>query len=354
MHRLPDYSRILLLTEGRLGVFTSKTAAALLRYRGEHVVGVIDSVAAGRSLREFIPWAGEQSIFASMADALLSNRPLGASAGRAALFIGIAPTGGALPPEMRRHVVDALAVGLDVVSGLHTFLADDSELANAAARSGARLFDLRRPPAARVVANGRARETRCRRVLTVGSDCNVGKMVAALELTRAARRRGLDARFAATGQTGTMIAGQGVTIDAVVADFVAGAAEQLVLAQRDADVCLIEGQGSLAHPGFSGVTLALLHGCCPDALVFVHHLGRTHFKSAGEFAIPPLRDLFAAYERLSGYLHPARVRAVALNAVDSSEPAYRAAVHALETAFNIPVADPIRDGSDRLLDAVLA
>jgi uncharacterized NAD-dependent epimerase/dehydratase family protein len=345
MHVLPPYRRLLLLTEGRLGVFSSKTAASLLRYRPEDVVAVMDSVAAGKKLADFIPWAPPVPILASVA-AAAPLRP-------DALFIGVAPVGGELPPEMRAHVLAALHAGIDVVSGLHTFLDDDAELAAAARASGARILDVRRPPAERIVASARALTTRCRRVLTVGTDCNVGKMVAALELTAAARRRGLDVRFVATGQTGAMIAGRGIAIDACVTDFAAGAAEQLVLDADDADLCFIEGQGSIAHPGFSPATLALLHGTCPDALVLVHQLGRTHYKAPPHTPLPPLQHLKTIYEQVATFLHPAPIVALALNTLGQPDEAARSEARTMERELGLPVADPVRDGCERLLDAVL-
>jgi uncharacterized NAD-dependent epimerase/dehydratase family protein len=346
MHVLPTYRRLLLLTEGQLGVFTSKTAAALLRYRTADVVAVIDGTAAGRPISEFVPWAPPVPI--------LPDVPAAAGLRPDALIIGIAPVGGALPAAMRCHVLAALGAGMDVVSGMHSFLADDAELAAAAQAGGGRILDLRRPPAQRRVASGEALKTRCRRVLTVGTDCNVGKMVTALELTAAARACGLDARFLATGQTGIMIAGRGITVDACVADFAAGAVEQLVLDAADTDICVVEGQGSLGHPGFSGVTLALLHGACPDALVLVHQLGRTHYKAPPTIALPPLRDLIAAYERTAALLHPARVVAVALNSFGTPAEQACALAGALERELGLPVADPLRDGCERLADAILA
>jgi len=345
MHTLPPHRRLLLLTEGQLDVFTAKTAASLLRYRAADVVAVLDS-AAGTDLRAVIPWAPPVPIIADVAEAA----PLRPDA----LYVGIAPVGGALPPEMRQHIRDALATGLDIVSGLHQFLADDAEFADLAARRGARLFDVRRPPTDRVVASTRARDTRCRRVLTVGTECNVGKMVTALELTAAARRAGRAAAFAATGQTGIMIAGRGVCVDACIADFAAGAVETLVLADADADVCFIEGQGSIGHPGFSPVTLALLHGACPHALVLVHQLGRTHYRAPPFTPLPPWRDLIHAYEHTTALVHPTRVVGVALNTVGHSDDDARAAAAALEAELGLPVQDPIRDGCDRLLAAALA
>jgi len=345
MHKLPPYHRILLLTEGQLGVFTSKTAASLLRYRSADIVGVVDSVTAGRDVRAYVPWSPAVPIVADMASAQ-TLRP-------EALFIGIAPVGGALPPEMRQPVVDALSAGIDVVSGLHTFLSDDAELAALATRHGARLLDLRRPPADRLVANMRACATRCRRVLAVGTDCNVGKMVAALELTAAARQRGLRTRFLATGQTGIMIDGCGISIDACVADFAPGAVEQLVLDAADADVCFVEGQGSIVHAGYSPVTLALIHGACPDAMVLVHQLGRTHYRNSPEVPLPDLRRLIALYEEIASFLHPARVAAIAVNSVGCDDATTAREVARLEAELGLPVADPVRHGAERLLAAVM-
>ncbi len=345
MPDLPPHRRILILTEGQLGVYTSKSAACLLRYRASDVVGIVDSVAVGLDLTAPIPWAPPVPILSNV-EAAEHLRP-------DALYVGVAPVGGALPLAMRAHVLAALHGGLDVVSGLHEFLADDPELAAAAVAGGGRVYDLRRPPATRTVAAARTLTTRCRRVLTVGTDCNVGKMVAAVELANAARKHGLDARFVATGQTGIMVAGRGVAIDACVADFAAGAIEQQVLGVADADLCIVEGQGSLGHPGFSGVTLALLHGACPDVLVLVHQLGRTHYKAPPHSPLPPLDELRGAYEQVTALLHPARVVAVALNTlgvVDSE--AARAAVE-IEVRLGVPVADPIRNGCDRLLSAIL-
>lgn len=347
MHVLPIYQRILLLTEGHLGVFSSKTAAALLRYRAADVVGIVDAPAAGTAVRRAVPWAPPVPIVADV-PAAQALRPQ-------ALFIGIAPPGGALPPEMRRHVSDALRAGLDVVSGLHLFLADDAEFARLAAQTGVRLIDLRRPPAERIVATGRARETRCRRVLTVGTDGNVGKMVTALELTAAAAHRGIDARFLATGQTGIMIAGRGVTIDAIASDFAAGAVEELVLSASDSDICVIEGQGSIAHPGFSTSAIALLHGAWPDALILVHHVGRNRYRAAQHVRIPPLTELRAAYEQIASLMHPARVVGVALNAFGQPDSAARLEARRIEQELRLPVSDPTRPGGcERLLAAALA
>ncbi len=344
---MPDvstYKRILLLTEGKLGVFTSKTATVLLRYRGADVVGVIDSAFAGRNLPELIPAAPDRPILHDLSAAAALQPD--------ALFVGIHPAGGVLPAPFRHHVAAALRAGIDVVSGLHTLLDVDDEFSTLAKRSGARLIDLRRPPIQRCVATGRARTTRCRRVLTVGTDCNVGKMVTALLLARSARKRGLDARFIATGQTGIMIAGAGIAVDAVTADFAAGAIEQLVLDAGESDICFVEGQGSIGHPGFSGVTLAILHGACPDAMILVHHAGRTHHRTEPGGPLPELGAQWSAYEAAAGLLHPARIVGVALNTHGVAASVVLAESERIRGEFGVPVVDPVRDGCDALLSAV--
>ncbi len=346
MNDFSAHRRLLLLTEGHLGVFTAKTAAVLLRYRRADVVAVVDSQAAGRQLAEFIPSAPDVPIVPDIAAASGFSPD--------ALVVGVAPVGGVLPENMRRHVCAALAAGLDVVSGLHRFLSEDAEIASLLARGTARVIELRRRPASTTIAAARAKATHCRRVLTVGSDASVGKMLTAVELTEAARRRGLDARMLATGQTGILVAGGGVPVDACIADFAPGAVEDLVLAAAEADVVFVEGQGSLGHPGYSAVALALLHGACPDALLLVHAADRTHYKAPPFSALPPIAEQIAAYEQVAALVHPARVVAIALNTVTCSAEIARDTARRLEDQFGLPVADPVRDGCERLLDAVLA
>ena len=343
MPRLPDHRRIAVLTVDQLGVFTSKTAAALVRYRGEDVVAVIDRARAGDALSQIIPGAADVPIVSGVADAVR----LGAEA----LYIGVAPVGGGLPDAFRPFLREALDAGLDVVSGLHTRLAE-AELVAAASAGGGRIFDLRTPPADLPIASARARQTRALRVLTVGTDCNVGKMVAAWELVQAARAAGLDARFVATGQTGIMLAGEGIAIDAVVSDFAAGAVEQLVVSHGEADLIVVEGQGSIAHPGYSGVTLSLLHGACPDAMVLVHHLGRKRYRHPPFHPLPPLARLREAYERLAAFVHPAQVVAVAVNPHGVRAAEARRLRDTIERCLGLPVVDPRAGECGRILEAL--
>jgi uncharacterized NAD-dependent epimerase/dehydratase family protein len=343
--------RLALLAEGRFTPFDAKTAVGILRYRPEQVAVVIDSTRAGRTAAECAGVGGTIPVVADVAAA--------AALGADSLAIGVAPQGGGLPDAWRATVLDAIGRGWDVISGLHAFLADDPELAAAAARCHGRLLDVRRPPVLCTVAAARAAELEARVVLTVGSECNVGKMTAALELARELVKRGVRAEFVATGQTGIMIADRGVAVDAVVSDFAAGAIEDLVLeAGREADVVIVEGQGGLHHPGYSGVTLALLAGACPRALVLCHAAGRDRIRTADgsprSIPIPPLSELVRAYETAAAWVHPARVIGVALNTLDLDERQARAACDAAARELGLPATDPVRFGAAPLADAVLA
>jgi len=250
-----------------------------------------------------------------------------------------------------------VAKGLDVENGLHVFLGDDPELRQLAARHHAELRDLRRPPADLSTATGENLDVPATIVLTVGSDCAIGKMTVALELDLEARRRGIRSVFVPTGQTGMAIAGWGIAVDAVVADFMAGAAERLVVegAARGGELLWVEGQGALLHPIYSGVTLGLYHGSAPHLLVLCHEAGRTEIEGAGggPHPIPPLGELVELHERLALPVRPARVAAVALNTRGLDDAGARAAVEGAEAETGLPADDPVRFGAGRLVDAVL-
>jgi uncharacterized NAD-dependent epimerase/dehydratase family protein len=269
------------------------------------------------------------------------------------LLIGIAPAGGKLPEQWRQTILRAIEGGLDIESGLHDFLGDDSELAAAAAARGVQIRDLRRAPAGLNVPTGANLTVDATVVATVGSDCSMGKMTVCLELDLEARRRGLASVFVPTGQTGIAIAGWGIAVDEVVSDFVAGASEQLVLEGRDragaGALLWIEGQGSISHPSYSGVTLGLLHGSAPHALILVHEPGRTHLDMVNGPPIAPLPQLIEDYQRMAAYVRPASLKTNRLSAEQAA-----AAVAATEAETGLPADDPVRNGAGKLLDAVLA
>jgi uncharacterized NAD-dependent epimerase/dehydratase family protein len=291
-------------------------------------------------------------IVASLAEALaFPHRP-------DALLIGIAPTGGRLPASWRSIIGDAIAAGLDVLSGLHTFVGDDPEFAAAAEARGTAIVDYRRPPERMETAVGRRHGPGKRVILTVGTDCAIGKMSVALELRRAALAAGDRASFVATGQTGMMIEGWGVAVDRLISDFAQGTVEWLVeQGEAEGDWVIVEGQGSLDHPAYSSVTLALIHGSTPQAMVMVHKPGLAghdfdHLPEAS-FPIAELPPFIALHEQVAGLVAPSRVVGVALNTSlypDAAE-AHRI-IDEIAAETGLPADDPVRFGAHRLWPAI--
>src|SRR3989449_2360594 len=342
--------RFLIIADGQFGPLTSKTANSCIRYLPERVVAVLDRGHAGQTVQDVLGFGGSIPVVDDL------ERALGR--GATAVLVGIAPAGGRLPPEWRTWLTSALAHGLEIWSGLHTFIGDDPELAALARRRGVRIHDVRKPPVELSIADGRAAEVNAHVILSVGTDCNVGKMTAQLELRNALVRRGHRTSFVATGQTGIFIEGWGIAVDAVVADFIAGAAEQLVLqGAKDNDIVLVEGQGSLIHPGDSGVTLGLLHGSCPDALILCHQATRDYI---GDYhgrepwvKIPSYPEMIDIYERAARPVHPTKVIGICLNTYDMDETAARDAIAKAQQETGLPATDPVRFDSDVLVDAIV-
>jgi uncharacterized NAD-dependent epimerase/dehydratase family protein len=329
--------RYAILADGWFANRHAKTAHGLLRYGRDEVVCVIDSSLAGRRVLEVMPQLERDApIVGSVEEAL--------KLGPTSVLVGLAPAGGRLPEDWMRSLRAASDAGLEIVSGLHERLAPRFP--------GRPVWDVREPPEGVPLFSGEGFGVEPRVVLTVGTDSAIGKMTATLELERAARASGLRAEFAATGQTGVVIAGWGVCVDAVVADFAAGAAEQLVLeaARSSPDLILVEGQGALGHPAYSGVTLSLLHGSCPDCLVLCTAPGDEVF--AGVPRPSPSRAA-RLYEEVASLVKPAPVVAISANTrgLTDAEAAEYVAVVSEETG--LPAADPFRTSAAPILEAVL-
>jgi uncharacterized NAD-dependent epimerase/dehydratase family protein len=331
----------LILAEGRSGdPHYGKTARGVMRYAPEQVVVLLDTARAGETEQGF-------PIVGTVEDAL-AYEPNTA-------LVGVATQGGRFPPAWRELLRACVESGLDVENGLHEFLSDDAELVDLAARRGVELRDLRRPPPGLNVPTGENIELDAHIVLTVGSDCAIGKMTVSLELDRVARERGIASVFVPTGQTGIAIAGWGICVDAVVSDFIAGAAEQLVVdGAGKGDLLWVEGQGALLHPAYSGVTLGLMHGSAPHAYVLCHQAGATAIEGFPDHPIPPLSELVDLHERASLPARPAPVACIAVNTRGLGEEEARAEIAAAEAEAGLPADDPVRFGADKLLDAVLA
>jgi uncharacterized NAD-dependent epimerase/dehydratase family protein len=338
---LGSSKRYLVLAEGKSAdEHYGKTMRGIVHYGPHPVVAILDSTRAGES------YAGIP-IVATVEQAI--------SLGPTTAAVGVATQGGRFPPAWRELLKDSIRAGLDLENGLHEFISDDTELTALADEHGVELRDLRKPPADLSAPTGENLQIPATIVLTVGSDCAIGKKTVAVELDLAARRRNLESVFVPTGQTGIWIAGWGIAIDAVVSDFLAGAAERLVVegAARGGELLWVEGQGSLVHPAYSGVTMGLMHGAAPHAYVLVHKAGATHTEGYPDHPIPPLPDLIELHERASLPLRRAKVVAIALHTGGLKDDEARAEIVRVEDETGLPVDDPVRFGADTLLDAVI-
>lgn len=340
---MTSHRQIVLITNGYSTPFVAKTAISILRYRTDDVVAVIDQEAVGQTAQQLLGAGGDIPVVGSLSDVASAD----------ALYIGIAPPGGKLPEEWRPLILESLHRKMDVVSGLHDFLTDDEEYIAAATQSGARLIDVRRNCHKTTAKRYQFRPGNLR-IHAVGHDCSVGKMVTTLEIQRGLSSSGHDAKFLATGQTGIMISGEGVPIDCVVADFVNGAAEELVKANEQHEILLIEGQGSISHPSFSAVTLGLLHGCAPDGLVFCYEAGRHQVKGLDDVDIPPLADQIQAYEAVANLRHPCKMIGIAVNTRNLTAEEADAELFRAEDKFGLPACDVYRTGADKLVQAIVA
>jgi uncharacterized NAD-dependent epimerase/dehydratase family protein len=324
-------------------------------------VGDITEARYAKTAFGLCDWARDRCVgeCASAASAVTTGLPRMTPAearqrGARSLVIGVAPIGGGIAPSWMRTLVEALEAGLDLISGMHTPLNSLPEIAAAAAKTGRRLFDVRKAPAGLSPGTGRKRSGQ--RLLTVGTDCALGKKYTALSLTREFRKRGVDAQFRATGQTGILIAGGGIPIDSVISDFVAGAAEVLSPDAAAGHWDVVEGQGSVFHPLYAGVSLGLLHGTQPDVIVMCHEVGRDRVLGLPSYATPAIPEAIELTLRLARRTNPrARCAGVSLNTSGMDEGAARALLDEQSKTLGLPVADPLRAGAelDRLVEACL-
>jgi uncharacterized NAD-dependent epimerase/dehydratase family protein len=342
--------RIAILAEGAFEWHYGKTATGVIRYGKDPVVAVIDSTTAGQDVSQALNAdLGKGIPVVRDIHEALNYRP-------DTLLIGIAPMGGALPEAWRWQLLTAINAGLDLISGLHFFLSDDPELRQAAAKNGVTIWDVRRPPQKNRVAQHISHRAGSHTVLLVGSDCATGKMTTALELEREAQRRGLNSAFVATGQTGMMISGSGLPVDRIISDFEAGMVEEMVLDFTSRhDWVFVEGQGALNHPGYSPVTLGLIHGSMPDAMIFCHLAGARTIEGLDHCPLPPLPQLIQLNQQMVDILRPerpCRVVGISLMTIHLGEQEAADAVRQVEAETGLPTTDVIRYGSGSLMDAL--
>lgn len=341
--QLTAHSRVVILLQGGIKGQHGKTGLAFLRYSQTKVVAVIDAEAQGESLRSLTKIERDVPIVGDVRAALVYQPEV--------LLIGIAPSGGQLPPDLLAEIAIAVQAGLSIINGLHTPLKD--QFPNL--QSGQEIWDIRQEPPGLTIGKGQARSLSSQRILTVGTDMAIGKMSTSLELYRAAIAQGIKAQFIATGQAGIAIAGQGIALDAVRVDFAAGAVEQTILKLgKGQDVVIIEGQGSLLHPG-STATLPLIRGSQPTSLVLVHRAGAKHIRDLPDVIIPPLPDVIQLYETVAsagGAFGKVKVQAIALNTFALNPQEAEAVIKDTSSLTGLPCSDVVRYGGDTLFSQV--
>jgi uncharacterized NAD-dependent epimerase/dehydratase family protein len=314
---------------------------AFLRYSESKIVAAIDYQCAGKSLVELTNIPQDVPIVPSVKNALAYNPDV--------LLIGIAPSGGQLPESWHEEIETAIKAGLSVVNGLHAPLAPKFGVL----RTGQWIWDIRQEPPGLGIGKGKARSLSCQRILTVGTDMAVGKMSTSIEIYRAAKNRGINCQFLATGQGGIAIAGTGIPLDAIRVDFAAGAVEQITLdLGKDCDLLVIEGQGSLLHPG-STATLPLIRGSQPTGLILVHRVGQQHIRDLPDIIIPPLPEVISVYETVAsagGTFDEVKVKAIALNTFGLESDAAKRAIESTQNLTGLPCSDAVRFGGDLCLN----
>ncbi|MDP7558560.1 MAG: DUF1611 domain-containing protein [Candidatus Marinimicrobia bacterium] len=339
---MPKYA---ILAEGAFDYILSKTGNAIIRYRPEEVACVVDSKTAGKTAAEVLGIGDDIPVVASLQDALQYDPN--------AVLIGTAPPGGQLPQSWREMILMAIENRLDVVAGFHSFLSDDIEFSDLASKKGVHIWDLRKPPDPLPFSKGSWQTRKTPVLLTVGSDCDTGKMTAAWELKRELESRGVKAAFVGTGQTGILLGGFGVPVDAVVSDFVAGAIEAEVdKAAQDSDIVIVEGQGSVTHMAYSGVTVGLLHGCMPEMLLMCHEPDR----KLDTFGYPmtPFHLVLEIYLKLLEPFRPTELVGISLMTPLFDETTAVERVKEYEEKFQVPTTDPVRNDMSTIAENVIS
>jgi len=343
-HHPIEPKRIVHLAEGKFSLRYSKMTTGVIRYGIHHSVAVIDSTHAGKTSQDVIHAGGDIPVVSSLAEAMKLKPEV--------MLIGITPPGGQIPDSMRPVILEAIRNGLDVWAGLHDFMDEDPEIAAAAAKHNVKLWDIRKPGKKLPVGGGLCRYAKSYISLMVGTDCALGKMTVALEIDRAAKKQGAHTEFVATGQCGIAIAGWGSPIDAIPGDFMAGCVERDCMAVDGADMILVEGQGALMHPGFSSVTLALLHGSCPDSVILCHQVSRKEISNIKEVPIPSLMTVLEGYLKLAEPIKRTHLVGVALNTTGLNDHEAKAAIAAAERECGVPCTDVVRYGAEPLYEAL--
>lgn len=333
--------KIILLTEGYSDPHRAKTARNLIYYCPEEVLAIFDRNNIGKKSNELVG-VGDFPVIGNLDDFPEAKT----------LIMAVALPGGKIPISYKEIMLDAIKRKMDVVSCGHEFISDDKDLVTAALANRVRLIDVRKNNE-KDVAKREGILSSCLRIQTVGNDCSIGKMVTSVELARALKRKNIDAKFVATGQTGILIEGDGIPIDAVVGDYINGAAEKLVLQNQHHDIIIIEGQGSILHPRYSAVTLGLLHGAMPHGLIMCYEVGRKFVHNMPNIPLLPIEYYVNLYEKLSSAMHPCKVIGFALNSKKVTAEEAEIERQKIKKQFGLPACDVVRDGPDELVEAII-
>jgi len=341
-----SYQNFALYAEQLFGASTSKTANVLLRYQSERIACVIDSRYSGQTVREVNPAIPSDVPLVASVEEALGYHPTD-------MVIGVAPAGGQLPEEWYEPVSTAIQNNLNIISGLHSFLSDVPDFVELAEKHDVNLVDLRKPPELHAISAGKWRDRTTPVILSIAPDCATGKLTASWELKRQLEKRGFKVGFVATGQTGIMLNGRGIVIDAMKGDFISAAVEQMIEDELkfDPDVVLIEGQGSIYHEGFSAVTFGLLHGAMPDSFLFVHRPGK-HANDYG-FQFPPFRQMMNDYESLVEWFKPCHTCGVQLDTSKYDDEEAHAICDHMQEITGLPSTDLVRFPDDNMIEMMV-
>ncbi len=338
--------RILSLAEGRFSPLRSKTANAALIYTPGETVAIIDSTKVGKTAQDVLGYGGNVPVIGSVEE--------GVKFQPTHLLVGIAPSGGRLPDVWRDWIKTAIRNKMHVLSGLHTILSDDEEFVALAREYKVTITDWRKIPLEyEVVSKGSYRTRKAKTILTVGADCNIGKMTTMLQVYNEFLKRGLKSDFIGTGQTGIMISGKGIAVDAVISDYIAGSIEKCIdaSAAEGYNYIFVEGQGALTHQGYSGVTFGLMHGTMPDAMIMCVQPTRT-LDDYG-LPIPDINKLIKLHENVIEFLHPTKVVGIGIKSIGLTDEQSNAEARKLEDKTGLSAIDTFRFGGAKLTDALL-
>lgn len=333
--------RIIALTEGYSNPQTAKTARNLIYYCPEEVVALFDRTNTGKTSSELL---GEGNVPVIGSFETIENANT--------LIMSVALPGGKLPHSYKEIMLDAISRKMNIISCGHEFISDDLDLVCAANAAGVVLQDVRKNNE-RTIAQRNGMLNSCLRILTIGNDCSLGKMVTSLELARALNKEGHDAKFVATGQTGILIEGDGIPIDAVVGDYINGAAEKLVMQNQHHDILVIEGQGSIVHPRYSSVSLGLLHGSMPQGMIMCYEAGREFVHNMPGIKIPSMELIVNLYEEMASIMFPSKVIGFAINSKKLTSGKAKLERERIKDKFGLPACDVVRDGPDELVNTIL-